>query len=181
MLDIWNHPVGFIYRYTYQMADSLLSSMEYDMNACEYQPLWKIMCQTETLSHTSTDKVNVTFLFLSRFLLRSLQVDGHFLIWLLTGWRPCWQPLRNHVWKLLLAKIKFKRDHFNKANSWSDTLLNRGHMHVNHHIIYSHRLHPKNTVCNLFCLVCRQWIFPYSSGLRHWHWGNHRILPLPVK
>ena len=130
---------------------------------------------------SSTDKVNVTFLFLSRFLLRSLQVDGHFLIWLLTGWRPCWQPLRNHVWKLLLAKIKFKRDHFNKANSWSDTLLNRGHMHVNHHIIYSHRLHPKNTVCNLFCLVCRQWIFPYPSGLRHWHWGNHRILPLPVK
>ena len=22
---------------------------------------------------------------------------------------------------------------------------------------------------------------PYSSGLLHWHWGNHRIAPVPVK
>ena len=26
------------------------------------------------------------------------------------------------------------------------------------------------------------WVFhPYSSGLLHWHWGNHMIAPVPVK
>ena len=23
--------------------------------------------------------------------------------------------------------------------------------------------------------------YPYSSGLFHWHWGNHMIAPVPVK
>ena len=23
-------------------------------------------------------------------------------------------------------------------------------------------------------------IYPYSSGLCHWHWGNHMIAPVPV-
>ena len=37
----------------------------------------------------------------------------------------------------------------------------------------------------MFCYVllwfstCR--IYPYSSGLLHWHWGNHMIAPVPVK
>ena len=24
-------------------------------------------------------------------------------------------------------------------------------------------------------------IYPYPSGLLHWHWGNHMIAPVPVK
>ena len=24
-------------------------------------------------------------------------------------------------------------------------------------------------------------VYPYSSGLLHWHWGNHMIAPVPVK
>ena len=24
-------------------------------------------------------------------------------------------------------------------------------------------------------------IYPYTSGLLHWHWGNHMIAPVPVK
>ena len=29
-----------------------------------------------------------------------------------------------------------------------------------------------------FVLTC---FYPYSSGLLHWHWGNHMIAPVPVK
>ena len=41
--------------------------------------------------------------------------------------------------------------------------------------------------CAMFCCVYiffngSIWlIFPYSSGLLHWHWGNHMIAPVPVK
>ena len=42
-------------------------------------------------------------------------------------------------------------------------------------------------VCIWFALCCvLLWfatgkIFPYPSGLLHWHWGNHTIAPAPVK
>ena len=29
--------------------------------------------------------------------------------------------------------------------------------------------------------VWDQLIYPYPSGLLHWHWGNHKIAPVPVK
>ena len=28
---------------------------------------------------------------------------------------------------------------------------------------------------------CLGWFYPYTSGLFHWHWGNHMIAPVPVK
>ena len=27
----------------------------------------------------------------------------------------------------------------------------------------------------------REFILPYSSGLLHWHWGNHMIAPMPIE
>ena len=38
-------------------------------------------------------------------------------------------------------------------------------------------------VCTLLCLL---WLgidqfYPFSSGLLHWHWGNHMIAPVSVK
>ena len=45
--------------------------------------------------------------------------------------------------------------------------------------------------CALFCCgyMVIWWVsagllwsfYPYSSGLLHWHWGNHTIAPVPVK
>ena len=45
--------------------------------------------------------------------------------------------------------------------------------------------------CALFCFqnlvrfnfvyVFMWFIYPYHSGLLHWHWGNHMIAPVPVK
>ena len=29
--------------------------------------------------------------------------------------------------------------------------------------------------------VVRYWVYPYPSGLLHWHWGNLMIVPVPVK
>ena len=42
---------------------------------------------------------------------------------------------------------------------------------------------PRNTVCALLCfVVVIHWlIFPYPSGLLHWHWGNLTIAPVPAK
>ena len=40
--------------------------------------------------------------------------------------------------------------------------------------------------CAMFCYSCifrsgSMWsIYPYPSGLLHWHWGNHMIAPVPV-
>ena len=42
---------------------------------------------------------------------QSLLVDGHFLTWLLIGWRLCCQPIRSHIRKLLLANLRdFNRE-----------------------------------------------------------------------
>ena len=30
-------------------------------------------------------------------------------------------------------------------------------------------------ILGMFC------VYPYPSGLLHWHWGNHKITPVPVK
>ena len=40
-----------------------------------------------------------------------------------------------------------------------------------------------HTVFALLCsVVVIHWlIFPYSSGLLHWHWGNRTIAPVPAK
>ena len=35
-------------------------------------------------------------------------------------------------------------------------------------------------VCILLGFVVSRF-YPYPSGLLHWHWGNHKIAPVPVK
>ena len=41
-------------------------------------------------------------------------------------------------------------------------------------------------ICTQFVLCYAVWLViggfpPFSSGLLHWHWGNHMIAPVPVK
>ena len=52
-------------------------------------------------------------------------------------------------------------------------------------LTWSYTVYPKNmhTVCALLCfVVVIHWlIFPYPSGLLHWHCGNLTIAPVPGK
>ena len=45
------------------------------------------------------------------------------------------------------------------------------------------RNHIHNRRVSTQPLYCgyRGHIYPYTSGLIHWHWGNHTIAPVPVK
>ena len=62
-----------------------------------------------------------------------------------------------------------------------------------HAYIYTQYISESHRICTRFCsalICCVIWstprrsmrlIYPYPSGLFHWHWGNHRISPVPVK
>ena len=42
----------------------------------------------------------------------------------------------------------------------------------------------KPSICSCFVVLCfglLQMMYPYPSGLLHWHWGNLMIAPVPVK
>ena len=47
-------------------------------------------------------------------------------------------------------------------------------------------IHVTSLVCHCYFHIIRScglvwWIYPYSPGLLHWHWGNRMIAPMPVK
>ena len=64
-------------------------------------------------------------------------------------------------------------------------VITYGITRLNHHL-YPINMHT--VLCALCCCTCIisprgiVWsIYPYSSGLFHWHWGNRTIAPVPVK
>ena len=72
---------------------------------------------------------------------------------------------------------------------WGTYMENsKGHGGTSYNHIYSELLtFCTHSCCDLFCCgyYNLSWfvlfIYPYPSGLLHWHWGNHMIAPVPVK
>ena len=52
-----------------------------------------------------------------------------------------------------------------------------------YHMKHAHNWLPLFFCCDDIILLCWvMWsIYPYYSGLPHWHWANHMVTPMPVK
>ena len=57
-----------------------------------------------------------------------IAASGHFLTRLLIGWRLCCQPIRSHVRKLLLVRIKKYVSRSDTELCWSNTVNNDCHV-----------------------------------------------------
>ena len=90
------------------------------------------------------------------------------IVWYKTKWEL---PQKTNVFRTTLDEFNLIMVHI----YFSVSCLGR--------VIIISWVHPKNyahCVCYVLLLSCDWCIFPYSSGLLHWHWGNHMIAPVPV-
>ena len=66
-------------------------------------------------------------------------------------------------------------------DTWQHKCMSVGICCICHKICTPILLYIYYLITETFLSGCMWFIYSYSSGLLHWHWGNHMIAPVPVK